>query len=109
MILIAVMMALSALVAWGVAAWVRNRAEALRLVPALQPHIVLLDNHLPGVKGVDAIPGLREVAPAARVLMLTGAMLTSAGCATTTPSASAPFAPRIGTWAAGNCLPRNRS
>ena len=32
MILIAVMMALSALVAWGVAAWVRNRAEALRLV-----------------------------------------------------------------------------
>ena len=32
MILIAVMMALSALVAWGVAAWVRHRAEALRLV-----------------------------------------------------------------------------
>jgi Fuc2NAc and GlcNAc transferase len=32
MSLIAVMMALSAMLAWGVAAWVRHRAEALRLV-----------------------------------------------------------------------------
>jgi Fuc2NAc and GlcNAc transferase len=31
---IATMMATSALVAWGVAAWVRHRAEALRLVQA---------------------------------------------------------------------------
>jgi hypothetical protein len=29
----------------------------------LQPDVILLDNHLPGVNGVDALPGLREVAP----------------------------------------------
>ena len=48
-----------------------DAAEALRLAPRLQPQVILLDNHLPGVMGVDAIQGLREVAPAARVLMLT--------------------------------------
>ena len=37
----------------------------------LQPDLILLDNHLPGVNGVDALPALREAAPAARVLMLT--------------------------------------
>lgn len=48
-----------------------DAAEALRLAPRLQPQVILLDNHLPGVMGVDAIQGLREVAPASRVLMLT--------------------------------------
>ncbi|PJI99434.1 LuxR family two component transcriptional regulator [Acidovorax sp. 69] len=48
-----------------------DAAEALRLAPRLQPQVILLDNHLPGVMGVDAIRGLREVAPASRVLMLT--------------------------------------
>jgi two-component system, NarL family, nitrate/nitrite response regulator NarL len=48
-----------------------DAAEALRLAPQLQPQVILLDNHLPGVMGVDAIRGLREVAPASRVLMLT--------------------------------------
>lgn len=36
-----------------------------------QPDLILLDNHMPGVQGVDAIAGLKEVAPQARVLMLT--------------------------------------
>lgn len=36
-----------------------------------QPDLILLDNHMPGVLGVDAIAGLKEVAPKARVLMLT--------------------------------------
>ncbi len=36
-----------------------------------QPDLILLDNHLPGVNGVDALAGLREAAPRARVLMLT--------------------------------------
>lgn len=45
--------------------------EALRRVKDLQPDLVLLDNHLPGVNGVDMLPALREAAPAARVLMLT--------------------------------------
>jgi len=37
----------------------------------LAPDIVLLDNHLPGVNGVDALPALREIVPDARILMLT--------------------------------------
>ncbi len=55
------------------------RWSATRPMPArrsaapqeLQPDLILLDNHLPGVNGVDALPALREAAPAARVLMLT--------------------------------------
>ena len=48
-----------------------DAGEALRRVRELQPDLVLLDNHLPGVNGVDALPGLLEVAPQARFLMLT--------------------------------------
>ena len=48
-----------------------DAAEAQRLALRLQPQVILLDNHLPGVKGVDAIAGLRKVAPASCVLMLT--------------------------------------
>ncbi|WP_153062059.1 response regulator [Escherichia coli] len=48
-----------------------DAAEALRLAPRLAPQVILLDNHLPGVKGVDAIRGLREASPTSRVLMLT--------------------------------------
>jgi two-component system nitrate/nitrite response regulator NarL len=29
----------------------------------MQPDVILLDNHLPGVNGVDALPALREAAP----------------------------------------------
>jgi len=45
--------------------------EAHRLAAATQPDVILLDNHMPGVNGVDALPGFKEVSPAARVLMLT--------------------------------------
>lgn len=48
-----------------------DAAEALRHAARLQPDVILLDNHLPGVRGVDAIPGLRDAAPGAAVLMLT--------------------------------------
>ena len=48
-----------------------DAGEALRRAQELQPDVILLDNHLPGVNGVDALPGLREAAPGARVLMLT--------------------------------------
>jgi two-component system nitrate/nitrite response regulator NarL len=40
-----------------------DAGEALRRAAELQPDVVLLDNHLPGVNGVDALQGLREVAP----------------------------------------------
>ncbi len=48
-----------------------DAGEALRRAHELQPDLILLDNHLPGVNGVDALPGLLEAAPDARVLMLT--------------------------------------
>ncbi|MGD9773832.1 response regulator [Diaphorobacter sp.] len=48
-----------------------DAAQALRLLPALRPDVILLDNHLPGVLGVDAIAGLREASSESRVIMLT--------------------------------------
>ncbi len=45
--------------------------EAQRRAAELQPDLILLDNHMPGVNGVDALPALQEAAPAARILMLT--------------------------------------
>ncbi|MEA3394356.1 MAG: response regulator [Pseudomonadota bacterium] len=48
-----------------------DAGEAQRRAQELQPDLILLDNHLPGVRGVDALPSLREAAPSSRVLMLT--------------------------------------
>jgi two-component system nitrate/nitrite response regulator NarL len=45
--------------------------EALRRARELAPDLVLLDNHLPGVRGVDLLPALREAVPTVRVIMLT--------------------------------------
>jgi two-component system nitrate/nitrite response regulator NarL len=48
-----------------------DAAEAQRRIGALRPDLVLLDNHLPGVRGVDALVGLREASPGTRFMMLT--------------------------------------
>ena len=48
-----------------------DAGEAQRRAFELQPDAILLDNHLPGVSGVDALPALREAAPRAKLLMLT--------------------------------------
>lgn len=48
-----------------------DAGEAIRRAGELQPDVVLMDNHLPGVNGVDAIGSLREAAPKARIIMLT--------------------------------------
>lgn len=48
-----------------------DAGEAQRRAQELQPDLILLDNHLPGVNGVDALPALREAAPGARILILT--------------------------------------
>jgi two-component system nitrate/nitrite response regulator NarL len=45
--------------------------EAIRRAAELQPDLVLLDNHLPGVTGVQALAGLKEAAPRARIALLT--------------------------------------
>jgi two-component system nitrate/nitrite response regulator NarL len=48
-----------------------DAGEAQRRARELQPDVILLDNHLPGVRGVDAVSALQEAAPQARILMLT--------------------------------------
>ena len=48
-----------------------DAGQAIRKAEELQPDLILLDNHLPGVHGVDALPALHQAAPAARILMLT--------------------------------------
>lgn len=45
--------------------------EALRCVAHSRPDLILLDNHLPGVRGVDGIASLKDAAPGTRILMLT--------------------------------------
>jgi two-component system nitrate/nitrite response regulator NarL len=45
--------------------------EALRCVARSRPDLILLDNHLPGVRGVDGIASLKDAAPGTRILMLT--------------------------------------
>ncbi|WP_409997519.1 response regulator [Curvibacter sp. APW13] len=44
---------------------------AQRRALELQPDLILLDNHLPGVTGVESIAALLELAPRTRVVMLT--------------------------------------
>ena len=48
-----------------------DAGEALRRAQELQPDLILLDNHLPGVNGVDVLPALRDAVPGVRILMLT--------------------------------------
>ena len=48
-----------------------DTGEALRAAGRDGPDLILLDNHLPGVRGVDVIEALKEAAPRAHVLMLT--------------------------------------
>ncbi len=62
---------LSADARFAVVAEAADAGEAQRRAAETLPDIVLLDNHLPGVTGVDALAGLKAAAPQARVLMLT--------------------------------------
>ena len=48
-----------------------DASQAQRRAAELKPDLILLDNHLPGVNGVDALPALLEAVPGVRVLMLT--------------------------------------
>jgi two-component system nitrate/nitrite response regulator NarL len=56
---------------FAVVAEAADAGQAQRIAADARPDVILLDNHLPGVTGVDALPGLREAAPSAQVLMLT--------------------------------------
>lgn len=65
-----------------------DAGTAERLAAELRPQVILLDNHLPGVTGVQALPALRAAAPGVQVLMLTmseseadlGAALRAGAC-----------------------------
>ena len=48
-----------------------DAAEAVRKAHALQPDLVLLDNHLPGATGIQAMAELKEAAPRAKIVLLT--------------------------------------
>lgn len=48
-----------------------DAGEAQRKAELLQPDVILLDNHLPGVTGVAALPALRAACPQCCILMLT--------------------------------------
>jgi two-component system, NarL family, nitrate/nitrite response regulator NarL len=73
---------------FAVVAEAGDAGEAQRLAARHAPDVILLDNHLPGVTGVAALPALRQAAPGARVLMLTvsedeadlGAALRAGAC-----------------------------
>lgn len=45
--------------------------EGIKQAGALKPDVMLLDLHMPGIAGVDALAGIHELSPATRVLMLT--------------------------------------
>ena len=45
--------------------------EAIELAARLRPQLVLLDLSMPGVDGLSALPGLRDAAPDAEVIVLT--------------------------------------
>ncbi len=45
--------------------------QALRCAGQIQPDLILLDNHLPGVRGVDGIGALKQAFARAHILMLT--------------------------------------
>ena len=58
---------------FGVVGEAGDIGEALRILSTAIPipDVMLLDNHLPGVKGVDAIPSLKQSYENLRILMLT--------------------------------------
>ena len=56
---------------FDIAAQAGDIGEALRCVARSKPDLILLDNHLPGVLGVDGIATLKHAAPGTRILMLT--------------------------------------
>lgn len=45
--------------------------DAIRTLANFEPDLILLDNHMPGVRGIDAISTLKEMRPSSKVLMLT--------------------------------------
>jgi two-component system nitrate/nitrite response regulator NarL len=45
--------------------------EGIKQAAQLRPDVILLDLHMPGISGVQALPALREASPGSCILMLT--------------------------------------
>ena len=50
---------------------VSSAEEALKVIPANPPDVVLMDINLPGISGVDCIPELKRLLPQVEIVMLT--------------------------------------
>ncbi len=48
-----------------------NAEAALAGIPAVNPHVVLMDINLPGMNGIECVARLRHLLPSARIIMLT--------------------------------------
>jgi DNA-binding NarL/FixJ family response regulator len=48
-----------------------NAEDALQKIVADKPQVILLDIELPGIKGIDAIPKIKNILPKTHILMLT--------------------------------------
>ena len=48
-----------------------NAEDALRKIPALQPRVIFMDIHLPGMSGVDCVRELATIEPKPQIVMLT--------------------------------------
>ncbi len=46
--------------------------QAIALVPQLRPNLILLDNVMPGMMGIDAIAPLKALLPDVVIIMVTG-------------------------------------
>jgi DNA-binding NarL/FixJ family response regulator len=46
-------------------------AEAIRLVREIAPDVVIMDLHMPGISGIEAIKQIASISPLTRVLVLT--------------------------------------
>jgi two-component system, NarL family, nitrate/nitrite response regulator NarL len=56
---------------FDVVAEAADMGQALRCAGQVQPDLILLDNHLPGVRGIDGISALKQAFGTAHILMLT--------------------------------------
>ena len=46
----------------------KNGMEAIRMVPALSPHVVILDLSMPGMNGFETAAKLRVMAPSVKII-----------------------------------------
>jgi len=64
---------------WHVVATAKEGQEAVAVAQTQQPDLVLLDIAMPVMDGMQALPLIREVAPQAVVVMLSGYPFETAG------------------------------